>query len=125
MHSSAAGGTTFGVLILEVIVLIFLFLLPLWRILSKAGKPGWGSIVPIYNIYLICKVCGRPGWWTILCLIPFINIIIAIILCIDLAKVFGKDAGFAIGIILLGFIFIPILGYGKTEYKGTAQSTGA
>ena len=122
MHSPAAGGTTFGVLIFEVLVMIFLVVIPLWRIYSKAGKPGWAVIIPIYNVYLMCKICGRPGWWLVLCLIPFVNIIFAIILSIDLAKAFGKGAGFSIGLILIGFIFLPILGFGKAEYKGTGQA---
>jgi hypothetical protein len=60
----------------------------------------------------------RPGWWVILLLIPFINFIIGIILCIDLAKSFGKGLGFGIGLILLGVIFFPILGFGSAQYQG-------
>jgi hypothetical protein len=84
-----------------------------------------GSIIPILNIYFICKIAGRPGWWVILMLIPFINFIIWIILCIDLAKSFGKGAGFGIGLILLSFIFFPILGFGSAQYQGPAAGEGA
>jgi len=58
--------------------------------------------------------------------IPFVNFIIGIILCIDLAKSFGKGVGFGIGLILLGIIFFPILGFGSAQYKGPAAgSVGA
>src|SRR5437870_1694850 len=76
-----------------------------WKIFTKAGHPGWASIIPIYNLYIWCKIVGRPGWWIILMLIPFVNFITCIILCIDLAKSFGKGVGFAIGLLLLPFIF--------------------
>ena len=84
-----------------------------WKIFTKAGQPGWASIIPIYNWYILCKIVGRPGWWVILLLIPFVNFIVGIILCIDLAKSFGKGVGFGIGLILLGVIFFPILGFGS------------
>jgi uncharacterized membrane protein YhaH (DUF805 family) len=91
-----------------------------WKIFTKAGKPGWAAIIPIYNWYILCKIVGRPGWWIILLLIPFINFIIGIILCVDLAKSFGKGVGFGIGLILLGIIFFPILGFGSAQYQGPA-----
>jgi Family of unknown function (DUF5684) len=91
-----------------------------WKIFTKAGQPGWAAIIPIYNWYILCKIVGRPGWWVILLLIPFVNFIVGIILCIDLAKSFGKGVGFGIGLILLGIIFFPILGFGSAEYQGPA-----
>jgi hypothetical protein len=91
-----------------------------WKIFTKAGQPGWASIIPIYNWYILCKIVGRPGWWVILLLIPFVNFIIGIVLCVDLAKSFGKGVGFAIGLILLGVIFFPILGFGSAQYQGPA-----
>ncbi|PYK25738.1 MAG: signal peptidase I [Verrucomicrobia bacterium] len=91
-----------------------------WKIFTKAGQPGWASIIPIYNWYILCKIVGRPGWWVILLLIPFVNFIVGIILCIDLAKSFGKGVGFGIGLILLGVIFFPILGFGSAQYQGSA-----
>ncbi len=97
-----------------------------WKIFTKAGQPGWAAIIPIYNWYILCKIVGRPGWWVILLLIPFVNFIIGIILCIDLAKSFGKGVGFGIGLILLGVIFFPILGFGSAQYQGpSAGSLGA
>jgi hypothetical protein len=76
------------------------------------------AIIPIYNWYILCKIVGRPGWWVILLLIPFINIIVGIILCIDLAKSSGKGVRFGIDLILVGIIFFPILGSGSAQYQG-------
>src|SRR5438128_37357 len=96
-----------------------------WKIFAKAGQPGWACIIPIYNLYVWCKIVGRPWWWILLMLIPFVNFIVAIILCIDLAKSFGKGAGFGIGLALLAVIFLPILGFGSAQYQGPAASQGA
>ncbi len=97
---------------------IILMIAAIWKVFSKAGQPGWASIIPIYNIYVLCKVAGRPGWWVLLMFIPLVNFIIIIILCIDLAKSFGKGAGFGIGLLLLPFIFYPVLGFGSAQYQG-------
>jgi hypothetical protein len=110
-----AGGTAGGLIPL---ILAILVIAGLWKIFVKAGQPGWASIIPIYNTYILCKIVGKPGWWVILLFIPFVNLIIAIILMVELAKSFGKGIGFAIGMLLLGFIFIPILGFGDATYQG-------
>src|SRR3954466_10720385 len=106
------------------LLIALLIIVAMWKVFTKAGQPGWASIIPIYNLYIWCKIVGRPGWWILLMLIPFVNIIVGIILCIDMAKSFGKGAGFGIGLALLGVIFIPILGFGSAQYQGPAASTG-
>ena len=89
-----------------------------WKIFSKADQPGWAAFIPIYNIVVMLQIVGRPAWWVILCLIPFVNFIVFIILAIDLAKSYGKDTMFAIGLILFGPILLPILAFGKAQYGG-------
>ncbi|MEM9372982.1 MAG: DUF5684 domain-containing protein [Planctomycetota bacterium] len=91
-----------------------------WTTFTKAGQPGWGAIIPIYNTYLLCKIGGRPGWWVILLLIPYLNFIFYIIVMIDIAKAFGRGIGFGVGLILLNPIFMCILGFGSSEYQGPA-----
>ena len=102
------------------LLIALLIIVAMWKVFTKAGQPGWASIIPIYNLYIWCKIVGRPWWWILLMLIPFVNFIVAIILCIDLAKSFGKGVGFGIGLALLGFIFFPILGFGSAQYQGPA-----
>ena len=87
-----------------------------WKVFVKAGQPGWAAIIPIYNIYVMCKIAGRPGWWVLLMLIPIVSIVIAIIVAIDIAKAFGRGTGFGLGLAFLGFIFYPILGFGDATY---------
>jgi uncharacterized membrane protein YhaH (DUF805 family) len=108
----------------SIIIIIFylavfvLIIAGVWKTFEKAGEPGWAAIVPIYNIYVLIKISGRPTWWIVLYLIPIVSIIVAIMVCIDVAKKFGKESGFGVGLALLGFIFFPILGFGDAQYQG-------
>ncbi|AFD05810.1 DUF5684 domain-containing protein [Solitalea canadensis] len=117
MENSAVGAAV-GLFSLVYLAIVILVIASMWKVFSKAGKPGWASIIPIYNIIVLLEITGRPLWWIVLMLIPFVNIIVAIIVMIDLAKSFGKGTGFGIGLILLGFIFFPILGFGDATYQG-------
>lgn len=101
---------------------IVLIIASMWRVFTKAGQPGWMAIIPILNLFIMLKICGKPWWWIIGFLIPFVNIVVAIMLCVALAKVFGKGIGFAIGLILLGFIFYPILAFGSATYTPPAEA---
>jgi hypothetical protein len=101
-------------------VVMLLMLAAMWKMFTKAGQPGWAILIPIYNLYVMCKIAGRPGWWLLLMLIPLVNLIVAIILYVDIAKNFGSGAGFAIGMLFLPFIFFPILGFGSAQYQGAA-----
>ncbi len=110
----AAAGAFLGIVVYVAIV-VFL-IASLWFVFAKADRPGWAAIIPFYNYYTMLKVVGRPGWWLILFLIPFVNIVVWIIVAIDLAKSFAKSTAFAVGLIFLPFIFIPILGFGPAAY---------
>lgn len=106
------------------LLVIIAVLAGVWKTFTKAGQPGILSIIPFVNIYIMLKIAGRPGWWLILFLIPLVNLIIGIIMYIDLAKSFGKGAGFGLGLLFLGFIFFPILGFGSATYQGPAAAPG-
>lgn len=101
------------------LIFAILIIAGLWRMFVKAGKPGWAAIIPIYNVFVLLQIVGRPGWWLILFFIPFVNVVIALLVSIDLAKSFDKSAAW--GIIML-FIFNAIgyliLGFSDARYKG-------
>jgi Family of unknown function (DUF5684) len=90
----------------------------MWKVYEKAGQPGWAAIIPIYNIYILTKIGGKPGWWVLMLIIPFVNIIFLVWIYNMVSKSFGKDEGFTVGLIILGFIFWPILGFGSAKYLG-------
>ena len=100
------------------LVVGLIFVIAVWKVFSKAGKPGWASLVPIYNYIVLLEIVGKPLWWFLLMLIPGVNLVIFIILAIDLAKSFGHGTGFGLGLVFLSPIFILILGFGSSRYVG-------
>jgi len=103
------------------LAIVVLMIIAMWKIFTKAGKPGWAILIPIYNIIVMLEIVGKPTWWIIIILlVPFVNIIFLIWVINLLSLSFGKEVGFTIGMLLLPFIFIPVLGFGSAEYKGPA-----
>lgn len=110
------AGAGAGMLIFE-LILIAIAIIGLWKLFTKAGKPGWASIIPIYNNIVMIDIAGKPLWWIILLFIPFVNIVVSILIMIGMAKNFGRGTGTAIGLIFLPLLFMLILGFGRAEYN--------
>ncbi len=105
---------TMGLFFLILItILCVLMIASLWKIFKKTGKPGWASIVPIYNIYIMCEIAEKEWWYVLLSCVPFVNIYAMIVLYNGVAKKFGKGGGFVVGMILLPVVFFPMLAFGK------------
>lgn len=109
------SSTTSGTL---AFVLTVLLIIGMWKIYTKAGRPGWASIVPLYNVWVLCEIAGKPGWWMFLLMIPLVNIAIWVIIAVALSEKFGHGLGFAMGLILLPSVFYIILGFGGSRYQG-------
>jgi hypothetical protein len=107
------------------LALSILLLASTWKVFTKAGKPGWAALVPIYNLVVILEIARKPLWWLLLFLVPVANVVVAFIVHISLAERFGKGAGFGVGLAMLGFIFFPILGFGDARYQGPGDGTRA
>ena len=113
----AAGLIVYYIIVLAIAVLV---LAGMWKIFVKAGKPGWGAIVPFYNLYCLFEMSFGNGWLFLLTLVPCVNVVMEILVMVKLAKAFGKGGGFAVGLIFLPVIFIPMLGFGDADYVGPA-----
>ncbi len=122
--SNDAGSTVASAIVLVIeLTLLALILVSWWVMFTRAGKPGWAAIIPIYNAIVILEIIGKPIWWIIFLFIPCVNIIFSILVNVELAEVFGNGTGFAVGLILLPFIFIPMLASGDAKYQGPAAET--
>ncbi|HEX7102182.1 MAG TPA: DUF5684 domain-containing protein [Nitrolancea sp.] len=119
MNSSVVAA---GVIIY--FILIVLEIAAVWMLFTKARQPGWAAIIPIYNAVVMMRVAQRPGWWVILMFIPVVSLIVGIVIALDIARLFGKSGAFAIGLIFLSFIFVPILGFGSAQYRGGSIGQG-
>ncbi len=104
-------------LLIYIAVIVF-FVAAMWKVYVKAGEEGWKCLIPVYNYVVLLRFVGKPWWWIFLYFVPIVNIVYAVWTINMLSKSFGKNEGFTVGLILLGFIFLPILGFGDAEYKG-------
>jgi hypothetical protein len=114
--SSLAFLLLAGLPLLFSLALTLVVIIGMWKVFEKAGQPGWGCIIPIFNLYCLVKIAGKEWWWLLLYLIPLVNIIISILVLVGVAQNFGKGGGFAVGLIFLPFIFFPILGFGDATF---------
>lgn len=123
------------------LLLSLLSIIGYWKVYKKAGQPGWGSIVPFYNTYLLYKITWGCGWIFLAPLVFsivgafFVDGIISSLLviasvvlsCMTYYKTgtaFGKGVGFGIGLILLNWLFILILGFSDAQYQGVLLKGG-
>lgn len=114
----AAGSIVYSLIVLAITIVV---LVGLWKVFEKAGKPGWGAIVPFYNLYCLFEMTFGTGWLFLLMFIPCVGQIMLIIMWVKLAMAFDKGVGFGIGILFLPFIFIPMLGFGDAQYVGPSK----
>ena len=134
---SALFGALFGLFIVTIIIIIVLCILIVigkWKILKKGGQNGWAALIPYYSDWELCKMTGICPYWALIMfimaiintggngvigvLILIVSLYYKIILNVSLAKSFGKDPAYAIGLIIVPWIFYPMLGLGAAEYIG-------
>jgi hypothetical protein len=120
--STNDGGGAVTVIVIVALIWAVLVIAGWWKVFTKADRPGWAALVPIFNVYTMCKVAGRPGWWIVLFLIPIVNIVAYLVLMVDLARSFGKGFGFSLGLVFLSPLFAVILGFGSATYRGPAAA---
>lgn len=121
MNTDSSSISTFlapaviSVIFIPLIIITVLMIIALWKIFVKAGKPGWASIVPVYNIWITFEIVGYQGWWSILSLILFVNF--------KIAKAFGKSDLFGVLNVLFPYVGLLILGFGKAQFVGLGNTT--
>lgn len=111
--AAAMGVYTVVALLVAVFAIVCM-----WKIFSKAGRPGWAAIIPIYNTYVLFDIAWGNGLLFLLMFIPVVNFVVMIILYVKLAQAFGYGVGFAVGLLFLSIIFLPILAFGNNSYIG-------
>lgn len=92
------------------------------KIFQKAGQAWWKALVPIYNFWIVLEINDSNPLLTFAIFVPVIQIYVFYKILGGLAYSFGKGHGWAIALILLPWIFLPVLGFGSTEYN-TNKST--
>lgn len=115
---AAVGAGVYMVYMIICLVFLVLTVIARWKIYTKAGKPGWASLIPFYTDYCMFDIAWGNGWLFLLMFVPCVNFVISIMLCFKLAKAFGRGTGFGFGLLFLNTIFVLILGFGSDKYIG-------
>lgn len=134
---SDIGGITLFVFLF--VLTIFIGILPIagkWKVYGKLGMPGWYSIIPVYADYKLCErvhrgdetrmflmaylivlICSWVFCWvdTVGALLALAQLVMNIIVLNDLSRAFGKETGYTIGLVIFGFVFWTLLGFGASE----------
>lgn len=127
------------------LVFVVLLIVALWKVFTKAGKPGWHSLIPILNIWDLGNIAWNSkmaaiyiglsvvfgalsgatagsesnGALTAISGIVSIGFLaFEVMMMHKLSKSFGHGIGFTLGLIFLSPIFFMILGFGSSQYIG-------
>lgn len=90
----------------------------LWKLFEKAGQAGLLCVIPIFNVITLARIAGWEGLKIVTLFIPGINVFFLVLLHFDLARVFGRESGFMLGVIALPWLFLPIMGWDDCRYRG-------
>lgn len=131
------GGITLFIFLF--VLMAFIGILPIagkWKVYGKLGMPGWYSIIPVYADYKLCErvhrgdgsktflmaylivlICSWAFCWvdTVGVLLAIVQLVMTIIVLNDMSHAFGKETGYTIGLIIFGFVFWTMLGFGDSE----------
>lgn len=139
MEDAAVVGAVLGIigiLLLPILVGAVLIFIAKFKMYKKAGVEGWKCLIPYYNTWTECSFVGLNTNWVWILLgttlisgffedaaiislaVAIITLYFNVLLSVSVAQSFGKDTGFAVGLILLPFVFYPIIGFGKAQYVG-------
>lgn len=126
------------------IIWAILVIAGLWKMFTKAGEAGWKALIPIYNFYILMKICWQPtmfwallgcnlgvglAYWLALSLGTSIWLYVALVLMIiaaviravffyNLSLAYGHGLGFFFGLYFLEPLFMIIIGFGSSQYAG-------
>src|SRR5262249_58945740 len=97
--SASMGGLTAGAIanFMLTVAIYVIFVIGAWKVFSKADRPGWWSIIPIWNAIVLLQISGRSGWW-VLGYLPLLNLFVQIRWGLEMARSYGRGIGFAIGL---------------------------
>lgn len=141
-------GMGFAAVMIGIVVYV-LSTIGMWKVFNKAGEKGWKSLIPLYNSYILFKIAGRNFWkyfsivfgayvlnavatsiaagtvstilsigalalalWSLFEFVIFLN---------HLSNSFGHGKGFTVGLFFLNTIFMLILGFDSSQYRGKSE----
>ena len=118
-YASENSGTTSGGSGIWYIIMA----IGLWKMMEKAGEPGWVGLVPFYNQYKLCeKTMNNPWYWVRLfvVIIPIVGWFMYFYFAYQMgkatAKAYGQPEAWAWGYTFLAPVFYCITGF-SSQYS--------
>lgn len=103
------------------LIIAVLLIISWWKVFTKAGKPGWASLIPIYNTWVLFEIGGQKGAYSLFAFIPLVGPIIVfvfeVLAYLEIAKRFGKDSVFGVLTIFFPYVTFPILAFSDATYN--------
>ena len=117
-------------LLLFFIALGIFLLIAIIKVYMKAGRKGWEAIIPFYSTFIYFRIIKLSWWWLLTFVVIFglllfkqtvlignlLHMGFSVFLFDRLANRFGRGGWFTLGLVLLPFVFFPILAWGKSKY---------
>jgi hypothetical protein len=93
-------------------IAVYLYItISVFMIANKTGSDNaWFAFVPILNLILLIQIADKPIWWVLLCFIPLVNIVMAVLIWMGVAEARGKPAWMGILMLIPGVNLI-VVGY--------------
>lgn len=110
--SASLSKMTTSSLIISVVSII-----AMWKIFTKANRPGWYALIPIFNFYELIDIAGLEWYYLLLLIIPFVNVYAIFKIYIELAHKFGKSSLFGVLCVFFSFICMLILAFDSSTYE--------
>lgn len=148
MNTFYALLSTYGTIYFVVAVIWYILLAAgAWKMFEKAGEAGWKAIVPIYNFYIMFKICWNTrSFWGLLVVmflstllltygvnnammfylgsaLSLVEAIMLAVLWYNMSLAYGHGLGYFLGLYFLNPIFIMIIGFGASRYIGNRYGT--
>lgn len=81
------------------------------KIANKTNTPfAWFAWLPVLSIFLMLMIAKKSFWWFVLLLIPLVNLVCIIIICMEIAKMRNKPGWLGI-LMMLPFVNFFVIGY--------------
>lgn len=109
-----------GLLLLVTAVGYLVTAVPLAALFAKTGVERWKAWVPVLNTYTWLRLGGQNGNWAWAALVPYGALATNVFLYIGMhrtGRAFGKGAGFLVLGVLLPWLWLAVLGFGRCEYR--------
>jgi hypothetical protein len=99
--------------------LVFLFAARI-ALYAKAGHSFFSALIPFYAEWTFARIAGAPGLMGLLLWVPVINVLAWFALNFGVARKFGRSPLFALGLVFVNPVFMPVLAFGSSRYRLTA-----